>query len=98
MKWYIDKDDDDMSAVANYSLQAPPLPDSPTNELNNEVVNCTIAENPHLFKIVTLIKVDVLESLLVSHPNQPFVRSVLKGLCEGFWPWADMHLDSYPVT
>lgn len=68
----------------------------PTSEFNNPVVAKTIQENPHLFKIVTPIKVDVFESYLTSHPNQPFVQSVCKGLKEGFWPWASTMAEGYP--
>ncbi|PIL33308.1 hypothetical protein GSI_04758 [Ganoderma sinense ZZ0214-1] len=62
------------------------------------VVNATLTARPDLFQIVTPIKVDVFESLLVDHPNQPFVRSVCRGLREGFWPYADEKPDDYPDT
>jgi hypothetical protein len=58
----------------------------------------TIRENPHLFPIVCRINVDRFQSLLISHPNQPFVKSVCDGLREGFWPWADTRLGDYPLT
>ena len=50
----------------------------------------TILQNPKLFKIITPIKVDVFEDLLVGHPNPSFVKSVSDGLQYGFWPWADI--------
>jgi hypothetical protein len=55
----------------------------------------TICNNPHLFCIVTPIKVDHFEELLVTHPNQSFVKSSLR---EGFWPFAHTQKESYPVT
>jgi hypothetical protein len=58
----------------------------------------TIQQNPSLFRIVTPIKVDRLEELLATHPNQPFVKSVCVSLREGFWPWAHTQKESYPVT
>jgi hypothetical protein len=58
----------------------------------------TLTENKHLFKLVTPINIDVFQSLLTRHPNQPFVRSVVDGLREGFWPWADTHPGFYPET
>ena len=58
----------------------------------------TIHQNPHLFRIVTPIKVNQLESLLTSHPNQPFVSSVCVLFREGFWPWVHTQKESYPVT
>ena len=36
--------------------------------------------------------------LLQSHPNQQFIQSVCKGLCEGFWPWADTLKPEYSTT
>jgi len=52
-------------------------------------------ENEHLFSIVTPINIDRLASLWI---NPPFVSSVLRGLREGFWPWADTQHDVYPTT
>ena len=57
----------------------------------------TLAERPDLFKIVTPVKVDVLERLTTSHPNRPFVQSVLDGLRYGFWPWAITNREGYPL-
>ena len=45
-----------------------------------------------------LINVDRFKALLASHPNQPFIKSVYRGLREGFWPWANTHLGKYPTT
>ena len=64
--------------------------------LEDPVLANTVHSNPELFKIVTPIKVDVFEELLVSHPNRPFVDSVLRGLREGFWPFANIP-DGYPI-
>jgi len=83
---------------ADWSETASPLPAIPKSELTNPVVTKTINNNPHLFDIVTPIFVDRFEKLLESHPNQPFVISVCRGLCEGFWPWADTHIREYPDT
>ena len=75
-----------------------PLPSIPKSELANSVVAKTINNNPHLFDIVTPIFVDCFEQLLKSHPNQPFVLLVCRGLHEGFWPWADTDIGEYPDT
>ena len=75
-----------------------PLPPIPSSELANPVATKTIKENPHLFDIVTPIFVDRFYKLLESHPNQPFVESVCRGLQEGFWPWANTHFGEYPNT
>ncbi|KIY53833.1 hypothetical protein FISHEDRAFT_32373, partial [Fistulina hepatica ATCC 64428] len=58
----------------------------------------TIADNPHLFSIVTPIDVDRFEDLLTSHPNRPLVQSVCQSLREGFWPWASTAGRDYPDT
>jgi hypothetical protein len=76
-----------------------PLPRPPLREFENEVAMKTISENPDLFRVSCVINVDRFESLLSRHPNQAFVRSVMTGLREGFWPWADTKFDSgYPKT
>src|SRR5882724_10849331 len=73
---------------AMYTEIAAPLPDIPPSESHNPIPNLTIATHPHLFKIVTPIKVHRFEQLLSSHPNQLLMGSVCHGLCEGFWPFA----------
>jgi len=89
---------DPMMSAAEWMLSASRLPPPPQNEYENLAAIRMIEDNPTLFKIVTPIKVDVLEILLESHPNQPFVNSVLDGLRKGFWPWASIIKDGYPVT
>ena len=76
----------------------PPLPQVPSEELENVVVTNTILNNEHLFCIVMPINIDHLSSLLTNHPNQPFIGSVLTGLHEGFRPWANTQHDVYPTT
>ena len=83
---------------ADWSETAKPLPMIPKAELMNPVVLKTIHENPQLFDIVTPININRFEELLKSHPNQPFVKSVCQGLCEGFWPWANTFIGEYPDT
>ena len=83
---------------ADWTETASPLPSIPTSKLANPIVTKTIKENPQLFDIVTPIFIDHFEQLLQSHPNQPFVKSVCRGLREGFWPWADTHFGEYPDT
>ena len=74
------------------------LPLLPTSERDNPITSETIELNPSLFRIVTPIDVDRFESFLATHPNQLFVKSVCKGLREGFWPWADTLIEGYPAT
>lgn len=39
-----------------------------------------------------------LQAYLVDHPNPDFVSSVINGLQNGFWPWADTSNVSLPTT
>jgi hypothetical protein len=86
-----------LSPASQYSLFADPLPRPPDSELHNEIANSTICDHPNLFKVVCNIKIDVFADLLSDHPNQPFVQSVIAGLREGFWPWAEPNTE-YPTT
>ena len=90
--------DSNTRSTAEWTEFAYPLPSIPHNELHNPIVTETIAHNPSLFKIVTPINVNQFEFLLQSHPNQAFVQSVCKGLCEGFCPWANTLKPGYPTT
>jgi hypothetical protein len=89
-----------VSGTALWTESAEPLPRPPQSEYENAKALSTIAKYPQLFKVATPINVDQFETLLTHarHPNLPFVRSVCQGLCEGFWPWADMHVGVYPTT
>ena len=90
---------DNPKLVSAYStLTAAPLPSTPKNELRNKVARKTIAENPHLFKIVSPIKANVFKKYLKSHPNRPFVKSFIRSLKKGFWPYADTSDPRFPTT
>ena len=67
-------------------------------EFHNRDVSATISNNPDLFKVVSSIDVNHFQSLLVNHPNQPFINSVCLGLREGFWPFAHTHPWEWPST
>ncbi|KAJ3963420.1 hypothetical protein EV361DRAFT_957070, partial [Lentinula raphanica] len=60
----------------------------------------TIQNHPELFHVPRVISTDRLEALLTRHPNQSFVKSVITGLREGFWPWAQTNPEDgqYPET
>lgn len=94
--WSVDEAPRVTSAFS--TLYEQPVPRPPENELNNVVALKTIAQHQHLFKIVTPINVDHFEQLLITHPNQRFVRSVCIALREGFWPWARTDGLSHPAT
>ncbi|KAG2750892.1 hypothetical protein P692DRAFT_20727707, partial [Suillus brevipes Sb2] len=86
------------SRTALWTESASPLPRPPPGEYSNFDALQTIHDHPALFEVSTPIKIDVFESLLVDHPNQPFVCSVCTGLREGFWPFADTHPLEWPRT
>ena len=75
--------------LADWTKIAKPLPMVPPSEFDNIEAVKTIGDNPDLFKIITPVNVDRFGKLLELHPNHPFVKLVCKGLCEGFWPWAN---------
>ena len=77
---------------------ARPLTSVPIVEFSNMLACRTIDQHPGLFTVETPINVDEFENLLGNHPNPLFVQSVIKGLWNGFWPWADTHLGEYPDT
>jgi len=81
--------------LADWTEIAKLLPTVPHSEFGNVEAMKTIKDNPNLFKIVTSVDVDRFERVLVMHPNHAFMELVCRGLCEGFWPWADMQYEAY---
>ncbi|PBK86064.1 hypothetical protein ARMGADRAFT_1047939 [Armillaria gallica] len=70
-----------------------------SKEFANAEAIRTIEDHPQLFAIMTPIKINVLEKYLETHPNPEFIQSIMTGLCEGFWPWADtQHDEGFPIT
>ncbi|OSC96137.1 hypothetical protein PYCCODRAFT_1429273, partial [Trametes coccinea BRFM310] len=47
-----------------------------SSDLRDDVPRSTLTVHSHLFSIITPAKVDVLERLLESHPNQPLVHEI----------------------
>jgi hypothetical protein len=69
-----------------------PLSGIPEEDMKHEWVTNTIHEYPYLFEVVTPIRYENLRSVLHSHPNRPFVDSILLGFRDGFWPAAKSDL------
>ena len=84
--------------LVDISLTHAPLPDVPDTILHDPLINNTLRSRPDLFQVVTPINIDVFQSLLADHPNPTFIASVIKGLRQGFWPFADGRPDDYPET
>lgn len=76
-----------MSPSAQYTETAPPLPSPPPSLLEDPLLHETLKRLGSAVRVETPFDVDAFEKLLVDHPNQPFVKSVMKGLREGFWPF-----------
>jgi hypothetical protein len=74
------------SPSALYSKHAPPLPTIPQHLVNDPVIQAALTEAQVHIKVDTPFNVDHFQNMLSDHPNQPFVRSVMLGLHEGFWP------------
>ena len=83
-----EQDEPERVSTAVASIHALPVPAPPPEEHENVLACETLRAYPHLFGITTPIHVDRFRNLLTTHPNQPFVASVVRGLEEGFWPWA----------
>ena len=84
--------------AAEWTEFAEPLPRPPPCEYENFSVHQSLSERPDLFRIVSPVKVAVLEELLKTHPNKAFVASVMDGLWYGFWPWATTNKEGYLTT
>ncbi|KAJ6604915.1 hypothetical protein B0H10DRAFT_1957404 [Mycena sp. CBHHK59/15] len=78
-----------ISPAALYTETAPPLPSPPAHLLNEPVVQASLRAMKDHIKVETPFNVECFENLLVDHLNQHFVRSVMTGLWEGFWPFHD---------
>ena len=84
--------------TAEWSEITVPLPRPPKAELENTISNSTLNSHPHLFAVNTPINIPLFQTLLSDHLNRPFVDSVLDGLREGFWPWANTLSPCLPPT
>jgi hypothetical protein len=76
-----------LSPAALSTESAPPLPSPPSHLLNDPIIQKTLDSLQGYIKVDTPFNIDRLETLLYDHPNQPFVKSVIRGLREGFWPF-----------
>lgn len=81
------------SAAIESSILADPLPTPPPMS-TDPLAEYALNRCPDLFKVVCLIDSKFMNHLLSSHPNQDFVKSVIRGLDEGFWPMASLPDDT----
>ncbi|XP_006463576.1 hypothetical protein AGABI2DRAFT_120388 [Agaricus bisporus var. bisporus H97] len=83
--------------VVTWTLTAEPLPKTP-QLLPSHPISILLKRRPNLFPIVTPINVKAFRSYLEKHPNRAFCESVCDGLENGFWPWAKVDVEGYPLT
>jgi hypothetical protein len=84
---------DSLSPAAAATEFAKPLPSPPEALINNPEILSTLRHLDPYIKVETPFNVDRFENLLADHPNQPFVKSVMRGLREGFWPFDEGEWD-----
>ena len=94
--WVQRQNHDILSPAAASTEYAEPLPSPPKSLIDNPEIQSTLRLLNRYIKVETPFNIDRFENLLADHPNQPFVKSVMRGLREGFWPFddGDWDLDS----
>ncbi|KAJ3520802.1 hypothetical protein NMY22_g12584 [Coprinellus aureogranulatus] len=78
---------DSISPSAINTETAVPLASPPAQLVNDSRIQDTIRRLGPAIRVDTPFNVNKFEELLIDHPNQPFVQSVMRGLREGFWPF-----------
>ena len=63
------------------------MPSPPSHLLNNPKIIAALHALDRYIDVDTPFNINKFELLLASHPNQPFVSSVMRSLREGFWPF-----------
>ena len=94
-----------LSPSALATETARPLAAPPSHLVNDPTIQSTLQAMRDYIRVDTPFNVDRFEAMLYDHPNQPFVKSVMDGLRNGFWPfdegnWKDDHDDAaqnYPL-
>ena len=76
-----------LSPVVASTLSIELLPSPPSHLMNDLKIITALHTLDRYIDVSTPFNVDKLELLLSSHPNQPFVLSVMQSLREGFWPF-----------
>lgn len=72
---------------------AEPLPSPPQTLVTSPEIQSTLHHLNQYIKVETPFNVDQLENLLIDYPNQPFVKSVMRGLRKGFWAFDEGEWD-----
>ena len=82
-----DSNSNTISPAALYTETAPPFYPPPIHLIEHPDIQSSLDAMKDAIKVDTPFNIDKFEALLEDHPNQPFVRSVMQGLREGFWPF-----------
>ena len=94
-----------LSPSALSTESAPPLASPPSHLLNDPTIQSTLRTMRDYIRVETPFNIDRFEAFLHDHPNQPFVKSVMSSLRNGFWPfdegiWKNDHkevIENYPM-
>lgn len=78
---------DACSPAAIDTEHAEPFPSPPIHLLEDSVIRSSLAELHGYVVSETPFDIDKIELFLENHPNQPFVKSIMLRLREGFWPF-----------
>ena len=92
------KSNSSRSPAALDTEKAEPFPSPPSHLLNNLSIQSTLSELQGYVNTDTPFDIDNLELFLGSHPNQLFVRSIMRSLREGFWPFDEENGMNFPKT
>ena len=85
--WPSSDDPDVLSPAALLTEKSPPLASPPERLIHDPQIRRTLDLLKDAIEVKTPFDADKLELMLTDHPNPTFVRSVIKGLREGFWPF-----------
>lgn len=77
------------SNAIDSSLYAAPLDLPPPIESNTRA-KYALRQYKDLFSIECKVDAKMFAFILQDHPNQPFVKSVIEGLSNGFWPMSEV--------
>ena len=80
-------DSNHISPSALYTKAAPPLPAPPQHLLDDPKIQDAIHSLGDAIIVKTPFDIEKFDLLLADHLNQPFVKSVMKGLHKDFWPF-----------
>ena len=78
-----------LESSADRTVKIPPIPGVPDHDYAHKAVTDTLSKHEDLFQVVTPIRPKELNTMLRSHPNRNFVKSLIDGFKNGFWPGAN---------